>query len=260
MESFHDGIDNVRACVLPDGIAANGRRVAVSHMALVTWRSCLEGLLYQVYVNGRFSGRTVDGAERRLVVPTPVCLESAVRIDVIAVRPRDADCDFGAELGEFRAGNARVKLTLLRSQSLPLEATMNVYGDGGSGAIDFAEPLNESPIPVWTCWQDKAGFGLARFGAGDFGYESAAAVGFGRGSFGNGLFGLDADVMEWISPILPPGIHRFAVKIVDASGVESSSSQTNPIAVVPPPTPASNLSILEFNERTGQLTLGISSD
>ena len=55
-----------------------------------------------------------------------------------------------------------------------MEATANVYFDNGTGQIDYTTPLNPVPIPIWPCRQDKAGFGMAQFGAGDFGYDSAA--------------------------------------------------------------------------------------
>lgn len=257
MPFVRDGIENVRALALPEGVTADGRGVAVSHAALVTWRSRLEGMLYQVYVNGRFAGRTADCRERTLIAATPASFESAVHIEVIAVSPGDADCDFTGELDKPPAG-ARVKLTLLRSQSLPLAAGLNAYCDAGSGVIDYTEPVSSSPIPVWACRQDKAGFGMARFGEGDFGFESAAAVGFGKGSFGRDLFGLDADVVEWVSPVLPLGRYRFGVKVVDASGLESATSESSPIAAVPPAKPAAGLSRLEFNEPTNELTLAIS--
>jgi len=254
---LREGIENVRALVLPDGIVADGRHVAISHTALVTWRSALEGRLYQVYVNGTFAGATLDAGQRQLIVRTPVSLESAVRVEVVAVCPQDAARDFGSELAG-PAGGGRVKLTLLRSQSLPIAGALNIYCDKGTGVIDYAKPLNASPVPVWPCRQDKAGFGMAQFGKGDFGYESAAAVGFGKGSFGRGGFGLDADVIEWTSPVLPLGTYRFGVTVLDTAGAESLADETEPVAVIPAATPAVGLGILEFNEYTSQLTLNVS--
>jgi len=216
---------------LPDGIVADGRHVAISHTALVTWRSALEGKLYQVYVNGTFAGATLDAGQRQLIVRTPVSLESAVRVEVVAVCPQDAARDFGSELAG-PAGGGRVKLTLLRSQSLPIAGALNIYCDKGTGVIDYAK--------------------------GDFGYESAAAVGFGKGSFGRGGFGLDADVIEWTSPVLPLGTYRFGVTVLDTAGAESLADETEPVAVIPAATPAVGLGILEFNEYTSQLTLNVS--
>jgi hypothetical protein len=167
-------------------------------------------------------------------------------------------CDFGAELEAGPPGGARVRFTLLRSQELPAGASVNVYHDHGTGNIDYSEPLNATPVRVWSCPQDKAGLGMAPFGTGDFGYEAGAAVGLGKGSFGRGPFGLDADVMEWTSPVLPPGQYRFGVKVIDGQGNESAGSETESIAVVPAAVPAARLDIVTFDEATERLTLGIS--
>ena len=251
------GIENVRVLVLPDGVAADGRCAAVSRTALVTWHSSRAGMHYQVYLNGRFAGSTLEAGQRQLVVHAPSSFQSAVRVEVIAVEPAEAHIDFACELDRPAAGSGRVRLAILRSQTLPIEATANVYCDPGTGQIDYTTPLNSVPISIWPCRQDKAGLGMAQFGAGDFGYDSAAAVGFGKGSFGHGQFGLDADTIEWISPPLPLGRYRFGVTVAAAGSNESPACETQAIAVVPAARPAAGLEIVTFNERTHQLTLRI---
>jgi hypothetical protein len=258
MSFVPDGIENVRALVLPDGIAADGTYAAVSQAALITWHSHHAGMLYQVYVNGQYAGTTVDVKQRKLVVPVPSSPQSAVRVEVVAVEPKDAHVDFARLIEPPPAGSGRVRLVLLRSQILSIEATANIHFDDGTGQINYAKPLNASPIPIWPCWQDKAGFGMAQFGTGDFGYDSAAAVGFGMGSFGHGQFGLDADTIEWISPPLPLGRYRFGIKILNAQGNESLPSETESIAVIPAAKPAVALRIVAFDPQTGRLTLNIS--
>jgi hypothetical protein len=251
------GIENVRVLVLPDGVAADGRYAAVSRTALVSWHSSHPGLYHQVYVNGRWAGATLDAEQRQLVVHTPSSFQTAVRVEVIAVTPEEAHLDFSRELSWPPADSGRVRLTILRSQTLPIEATANVYCDHGAGQIDYAEPLNSAPIPLWPNLQDKAGLGMAQFGAGDFGYDSAAAVGFGKGSFGHGQFGLDADIVEWIGPLLPLGRYLFGVRIVDAKGNESPACETDPILVLPAARPATGLDVVSFHSQTNQLTLRI---
>jgi hypothetical protein len=251
------GIENVRVLVLPDGVAADGRCAAVSRTALVTWHSSLAGRCHQVYLNGRLAGSTLDAEQRQLVVQAPSSFPSAVHVEVLGVEPQDAHLDFSDALDRPAAGSGRVRLTILRSQIGPMEATANIYCDRGTGQIDYTEPLNSVPVPLWPCRQDKAGLAMAQFGAGDFGYDSAAAVGFGKGSFGNGQFGLDADALEWISPPLPLGRYRFGITIVDAGGNESPASETTAIVVIPAAKPAARLEIATFNEQTHQLTLKI---
>jgi hypothetical protein len=257
MSLARTGIENVRVFVLPEGVAADGRGAAVSHAVLVSWHSSYAGMCHQVYLNGRFAGATLDAEQRHLVVQAPTSFQAAVRVEVIAVAPEEAHLDFSRELDPAPAGSGRVRLTLLRSQTLPMEATANVYGDHGTGQIDYAEPLNPVPIPVWPCQRDKAGFGLAQFGAGDFGYDSAAAVGFGKGSFGHGQFGLDADVLEWIGPPLPLGRYRFGIRIADVSGNEGPACESETILVVPAAQPAAGLDLASFDPQTNRLTLRI---
>jgi hypothetical protein len=259
MSFRREGIENVRAFTLPDGIAADGSCAAISSAVLVTWRSIWAGMLHQVYINGRFAGATVDAEQRQLVVQPPGSFQSAVCMEVVAVEPTDAQTDFADDLDPPPA-SGRVRLSILRSQTLPLGGTADVYFDNGSGQIDYGTPLNPSPIVIWPCFQDKAGFGTAQFGAGDFGYDSAACVGFGKGSFASGPFGMDADIMEWISPLLPLGRYRFGVKIRYSYGNESAASETAPIAVVPPAKPAAALSIAAFDPQTNQLTPRVSDE
>lgn len=197
------GIEVVRALELPGGIRADGGYVEIPRTVLVKWRSSLAGKFYQAYVNGRYAGATVDSEQRQMVVHMPTSLDTAVRIEIFAVEANEADTDFSSYIAPLQVDNGRVRIVLLRSQNLPIDATAQVYFDRGTGEIDYAEPLSDRPIRIWPSWQDKTGFGMSRFELGDFGYDSAAAVGFGKGCFGNGQFGLDADGIEWVSPGSP---------------------------------------------------------
>ena len=98
---------------------------------------------------------------------------------------------------------------------------------------------------------------MSRFSASDFGYDSSAAVGFGKGSFAYGQFGLDADSIEWIGPAMSAGVYRFAVKVVDEAGNESSS-ETGQVVVIPSAKPAERVSISSFDKQENHLVLAIS--
>ncbi len=259
MSLIDSGIHSVRAFALPASIWPDGQGVQAPRVALVQWHSMWTGKLHQVYVNGRYAGTTLDDQQRQMIVPIPTSLESPVRIQVFAVEPQDADMDFSSELGQSAIDSSRVKITLLRSQNLPLEATAIIYFDNGTGQFDYDHPLTDSPIRIWSAWQDKAGFAMSGFGLGDLGYDSAAAVGLGKGAFGHGQFGLDADTIEWTSPPLPTGAYRFAVKVLNKSGSQSSTSETEPITVTPAARPAEGLSISSFDNQTNQLVLTIGS-
>ena len=257
MSLISNGINSVRAFALPGGIWADGRHVAAPRVALVQWRSVLQDVFYQVYVKGRFAGTTLDTNQRQMIVPIQSSLTCAVRIEVFAVQAQDVDIDFSDELADSQGGSGRVKISMLRSQNLPLGATAQIYFDNGTGEIDYENPLTDPPIRFWSAWQDKAGFGMNRFGISDFGYDGAAVIGFGRGSFGNGMFGLDADTIEWTSPLLNAGVYKFAVIVADKEGNKSSVSETGSITVTPVVRPAEKLEISSFDKQTNELVFNI---
>jgi len=259
MPLISSGIDKVRAVELPSGVWANGRSVEAPRTALVRWHSCWSNKFYQVYVNGRYAGATTDSQQRQMIVQMPTSLETPVRIEVFAVEADQANTNFSDEVDLSDGQTGSVRITLLRSQNLPIDSAAQIYFDNGTGEIDYDNPLTDSPIQIWLAWQDKTGFGMSRFGASDFGYDSAAAVGFGKGSFGRGQFGLDADTIEWVSRPLRAGVYKFAVKITDKAGNESNS-ETGQVTVIPAARPAEGVSISSFDKQTNQLVLEIADD
>ena len=68
MGPISNGIDNVRSSELPAGIRRDGECACEPRAALVRWRSAWADKLYQVYVNGRYAGTTVDSEQRQMVV------------------------------------------------------------------------------------------------------------------------------------------------------------------------------------------------
>jgi hypothetical protein len=249
-------IEYVRAYELPCGIWAEGRYVAAPRAALIKWHSNHSDKHHQIYVNGRYAGATIDSQQRQEIVQIPASFESPVRIEVFAVEPKYAHIDFSSDIKIPYAASNRVKIILLREQNMSIGATADIFFDNGTGEIDYSSALNEMPLRIWPSWLDKAGFTMAGFGVSDFGYDGASAVGFAKGSFGNGRFGFDADTIEWISPSLPAGIYKFAVRITDPAG-RVSISETEQITVTPPAKPAEHLSIASLDKQTNQLVLEI---
>jgi hypothetical protein len=258
MVLISSGVENIRVFELPCGIWADGESVGSPRTALVKWRSIWAGKFYKIYVNGKYAGATVDSQQRQMIVQIPTSLESPVRIEVFAIEAEQAVTDFSSEIESSIGQSGRVRISMLRGQSLPISAIAQVYFDNGTGEIDYDKALNDSPIRIWPAHQDKAGFGMSRFDISDFGYDSAAAVGFGKGGFGYGQFGLDADSLEWISPAMRAGIYKFAIKVTDEVGNESGSSETDQVVVTPAARPAEKINISSFNKQTNQLVLGIS--
>jgi hypothetical protein len=253
MALISSGVENIRAFELPCGIWADGESVGSPRKALVKWRSIWADKFYQIYVNGKYAGATVDSQQRQMIVQIPTSLESPVRIEVFAIEAEQAATDFSSEIESSIGQSGRVRISMLRGQSLPIGAIAQVYFDNGTGEIDYDKALNDSPIRIWPARQDKAGIGMSRFGISDFGYDSAAAVGFGKGGFGHG-----ADSLEWTSPVVGAGVYKFAIKVTDEVGNESGSSETGQVVVTPAARPADKINISSFNKQTNQLVLGIS--
>ena len=257
MSLISNDIESVRAYGLPVGIWADGAGPKAPRVALVKWRSAWSDKFHQIYVNGRYAGTTLDSRQRQMIVPVPASLESPIRIDVFAIDTEKEGINFSDELAQPSTNNGRVRFTLLRSQNLPMGATLDIYFDDGTGEIDYDHELNNSSIQIWPTWQDKAGFAMSEFGLSDFGYDSAAAIGFAKGSFGHGQFGLDADTITWTSPRLPAGIYLFGATVRNESGHQSASSETGPITVTPAPKPAEKMRVSSFEKQKNQLVLEI---
>ncbi len=258
MGLISEGIDKVRAFELAGGIGADGQTIDCPRAALVQWRSSWSDKFHQVYVNGQLAGATLDTDQLQLIVQVPSCGDSPVRIEVFAVEAKDVYEDFSSELSSSVYESGRVKIKLMRSQALPMDSTVQVYFDNGTGEIDYDNPLNDTPIQVWPVWQDKAGFGMSRFGVSDFGYDGAAAAGFGRGWFGYGEFGFDADTLEWVSELLEAGTYKFGIKVTDKKGNQSNSTETRQVTVIPAARPAEEVSVQSFDKQSNELILSIS--
>ncbi|MBW8000650.1 MAG: hypothetical protein FVQ80_01335 [Planctomycetes bacterium] len=256
MAIYSDGIDNVRVFELPAGIWGDGQSFDAPRTALVKWRSSYSDKFYQVYVNGLYSGTTLESGQRQLIVQLPSSFSVAARIEVLAVDAGDFNKDFSNEFENFISDSGRVRVKMLRGQQLSINSVIEIYSNGGNGAIDYSEPVSDSPIQVWSSWQDKDGFGMSCFGGSDFGYDGAAAVGLGKGSFGYGQFGFDADSFDWISSQLGKGVYKFGVKIIDEIGNEDVV-ETEDITVIPAAIPAEHLSVASFDKVTNQLVLKI---
>jgi hypothetical protein len=225
----------------------------------VKWKASgkLSEKLFQVYVDGRFAGVTIDSQQREILVPLGVSADTAVRIEVYAVEPEDAYRDWGGELEPRMGESGRVRIELLRDQSLPVASAVAIYFDNGTGTIDYNEPLSESPVRIWDRWEDKAGFGMSQFGRSDFGNDGSAAVGFGKGVFGNAPFGFGADNIEWVSPVLPDGVYKFGVVVRSVRGNQSVASETGEVTVTRTAKPAGRLDVTDYDAETGLLVLSV---
>ena len=210
MTLLSQNISKVRAFGLPAGVKSDGQVKQLTGAAVVKWHSAYSDKLYQVYVNGRFAGATVNVDQRQIVVPIPLSVKTAVRTEVFAVEPKFADVNFSPQLTTDNVQAGRVKIEFAKTNNLPADGSVDFYVDNYR--------LNSRPIKIRPDLTDKGGFGLSSFGKSDFGFDGSAAIGFGKGSFGAGWFGFDADMLCWESSQLDAGNYQFAIKTADKIG------------------------------------------
>lgn len=248
-------ISNVKAMMFPAGIGPSGSVVGVPLLALVSWRSGETDKLFQVYVDGGLAGVTMQAAQRMLLVQCEHGHTTA--IEVVAVEAADIDVDHSDQLSGFtEADGAHVVLAWPRYGRIGLGVRAVIYGDGGTGTLDFDAELAD--CEVWVSEQDKWGWGLDAFGRSDFGYSGSGAIGWGRGEFGDGEFGFDADAVVFESEALEVGTYKFAVRTVDRLG-NFDEGETIDVQVSVDPLPrAADVAIESYDETNDRLTLNIS--
>ena len=257
MGLISDGINCVRAFGLAAGIETFVGVINEPLCALVKWRSEHEDKLHQVYVDGEFAGVTTEFAQREMVVGIRCNQSSGARIEVYAVEPGEAHIDFGQGL-ESRGKRGRVELGWMRGMRLPFEGKAEVYSDNGSGEIDYESPVTQDGILLWPSWQDKAGFGVGRFGVGDFGFDGCGAVGLGLGVFGKGEFGFDADEISWVSGELETGRYKFAVETTDQSGRAGSNPvESEQVVLIRAAQPGDSLEIDSYDKEVDEIGFSV---
>jgi hypothetical protein len=130
------------------------------------------------------------------------------------------------------------------------------------GSVDFyvgEEKVNKGEININNEYWEKCGFGLASFGASDFGFDRNAAVGFGRGNFGLGWFGFDCELFVWTSGQLASGNYKFKVVITDENG-NKTQTETENITVIEQAKPAEKMAIQSFDKQTNKLILNFTGE
>jgi len=206
-------------------------------------------------VNGVYSGSKADKLARQMVVQVPANERTPARIEVFAVEPEDVyeDFSFEQELSGFRG---RVKLKMIRSQSLELGSKVEIFCDSGIGDLVYNDSCRVCSFDVWSGFTVKAGYGLSKFGMDDFGFEWSAGAGFGASDFGCGEHGIDGDIVEWVSEPLEKGVYKFGVRVVGKMGVVSSVDETE-VKVFPGACGAESLEVEHYDKYASELILRI---
>ena len=251
----NENIFNVKATGFPLGMGRYSSCIDFPGLILVSWRSSVADMLFQVYVDGTWAGVTFSCDQRKMLVP---CGHTrTVAIEILGVDPADQYVDYSCELSSFTndKDGGYVKLTWPQKGNLPWGSKIEIYGDNGSGVIDYDEPLYSRN--VWLHLSEKWGWGLDAMGRGDFGFSGTGAVGWGHGGLGRGEFGFDALIQSFSSEVLSPGLYQFAIRVVDSCGNYNSEDDTICQVYADPLPAGADLSIENYDEQNDQLRLCI---
>ena len=235
-----EGITRVRLAPLALDVAG-GEAVAPPGAVEVAWNSSQEGRWHQVYVNGCLAGVTARPSDRRLVICAPVGSDGpagALAVEVVAVDAADRWTDLAGQLAGFpQADGTQVRLSWQAGEYLDpgLESGSWRFADGRTGTIDYAAPLNETPIPARPGGQ--------------------APWGYGAGGYGIGGYGRSAGPYEWTTATLEPGSWRFAVVAVDAAGNRLETAAETAAVVAPAPRPALGFCVASYELESRMATL-----
>jgi len=248
-----DNIDRVWVTWFAAGMLSSGKLAAVPGMIQVSWKSSETDKLFQVYVNGRWGGVTSDPEQRKLLVEYEHSHLAA--IEIIAVEPEEKYTDYEGQVrGFFHVRGPHVIVSWPKRGTIPLGSKVAIFGDGGTGEMDYENPL--AIREVWEGETEKWGWGLDEFGQGDFGYSGTGSIGWGRGAMGRGEFGFDAEMQEFESETLTEGIYKFGIRTTDRLG--NLAEEGDEVTVWVDPLPGEpQVSIESYDEQDDKLILRV---
>ena len=249
------GIENIRCFAIAAGVGADGSAVNEALSCVVNFKS-EHDKFHQVYVNGSLAGVTVNAKQRKMIVPLSLLRKRTNVVEVAAVDAVEKQTDFTKQLAVVSMG--RLKVSIPGLISLPYDGFAEVYSNGGEGQINFAEPVSNQPIKFFSSKDDENGFGLNKFGVGDFGFDLSGCVGFGVGDFGVGEHGFDCNSIKWESPELDSGKYKVGVKVTDGRGNSVTVSNETEVAVIAGAVPAEALTAESYDKTQNELILNVS--
>ena len=158
---------------------------------------------------------------------------------------------------------ARIAISFLQAQHVPLGSHYDVYRDNRDGAL--AAKINFTPVDAWPDGHGKVGAGLGPAGYGPAGYGNGG-VGAGAGPAGYGMAGFGGDVLSFTTEPLLDGDWLLGVVAVDPAGNPATdpetyaATQTATVAGTPKPPASIAADSYDAPTETLTLTLGLSPD
>jgi len=132
-----------------------------------------------------------------------------------------------------------------------------LFGNGGSGSIDYDTPLSAELWPFFPGGSGLYGFGHAPFGRFRFGHCWAMrTAGFGHLPWGRFPFGHGAVRIKAVDIVDECGDYKYALVAYDAAGNESADSPEEvTVTIHIAPAAPTGLIKTSYNRTTGDLIL-----
>jgi len=94
-----------------------------------------------------------------------------------------------------------------------------LHGNGGSGDVDWDNPLSQAEYALFPNGAGLYGFGRAPFGHHRFGRgHSMRCAGFGHVPFGKGPFGHGTGIVDAVSEVSECGTYKYGLACYDSLG------------------------------------------
>jgi hypothetical protein len=215
----------------------------------LTFRSFNDGMVHQLYVNGRLADATDTAGQRFFEVSAQTW---PLELAVAAVSGEYRYEDHADELPSDVATPAWVyRPGVLRSVHHRPGDRIAVFHDSAGGGMCAEAALSRE---LWPAGVPHWGWGRGGLGRGGFGIDADLAPGFGGGPFGLGPMGVDVERMNLSLPLKNDGTHAIELRIVTAEG-KTSDAVEDSFTAHPPPAPLRAIHATNYDTNTHILTV-----
>lgn len=207
----------------------------------ITFRSRNDGMVHQLYVNGRLADATDTTTQRFFEVSAQTWpMELAVAAVAGEFRYEDHFSELPADVAEpgwvYRPG------VLRHVQHRPGDRIAVVH-DSAGGTMGEESTLTRE---LWPAGVPHWGWGRGGFGRGGFGVDADLSPGFGGGPFGFGPLGVDVENMNLSLPLNHEGPHEVELRVVAPDG-QTSSPVEDSFTAHPPPAPLEAITATNYD-------------
>ncbi|MBN1941815.1 MAG: hypothetical protein JW849_00815 [Phycisphaerae bacterium] len=215
----------------------------------LTFRSGNDGLVHQLYVNGRLADATDTTTQRFFEISAQTFPQE---LAVAAVAGEFRHEDHFAELPAEAAEPAWVyRPAVLRHVQHRPGDRIAVYHDSAGGTMGQDAALSRE---LWPAGVPHWGWGRGGFARGGFGLDADLAPGFGAGPWGAGPLGVDVEPMDLAVAMTHDGPHAIELRVATDQG-QTSAALEDSFTAHPPPAPLKAITATNYDPNTHMLSV-----